>query len=96
MGIVQAKVFDPSIFMAQDPQIPSLQGTPERQGRVDLVLDLDEGVEDHWPGTRNIQSIGINTRIVIRFRVVAIDDESFDLCLPEAVPGRFGRVGRGR
>src|SRR5690606_22653790 len=47
----------------------------EGQGRVDLVLDLDQRVENHRPARRQIDLIGIDARIRAIIRAPAIDAE---------------------
>ena len=37
-------------------------GTSERQGAIDLVLDTDERVQDHWAAAGFIDKIRIQTR----------------------------------
>jgi hypothetical protein len=73
----------PSIFIAQEPHTPSAR-PPERQGRVDLVVDLDQRIEDHRPAVIAIDVEGVHRRIGVFRRVPAIDPEALD------VRGRLG------
>src|SRR6185503_3172985 len=50
-------------------------GTAKGQGRIDLVLDLDQGVENHWTAALQIDRIGVEARIGILVRIEAINLE---------------------
>src|SRR3569833_3562506 len=50
-------------------------GTAEGQRRIDLVLDLDEGVENHRPTLIEVDRVTVEARISRAVRVVAIDIE---------------------
>ncbi len=50
-------------------------GAAEGQGRVDLVLDLDQCVEHHRPAARQIDFILVDMRILSVFLVPAVDAE---------------------
>ena len=54
-------------------------GAPEGQRRVDLVLDLDEGVQDHRPAGLEIDLEAVEPRVLAGVRVVAVDLEGLDL-----------------
>jgi len=47
--------------------------TAERQGRVDLVHNLDQRVEHHRPATVHIEFVGIDARVVVLVWIVAVD-----------------------
>src|SRR6516165_9223009 len=57
--------------------------SPEGQGRVDLVIDLDQGVESHRPAVIAIDSERIYLGVGTPCRIPAIDPETLD------VLGRF-------
>jgi len=44
--LMQASVLVPSMFIAQEPHTPRARAAEGQRG-VDLILDLNEGVEDH-------------------------------------------------
>src|SRR5690606_14272361 len=50
-------------------------GTAEGQGRVDLVLDLDQRVQDHRPAAVQVDLVGVGARILGAVRVPAVDLE---------------------
>jgi hypothetical protein len=50
-------------------------GAAEGQGRVDLVLDLDQGVQDHRATGVQIDFIGIGARVAVVVRTPAVDLE---------------------
>src|SRR5882724_6177032 len=50
-------------------------GAPERQRRIDLVVDLDQGVEDHRPTMIEIDLVRIQYRIGALGRIPTIDPE---------------------
>ena len=49
IGVVQASPLRPSMFIEQDPQMPSRQERRKVKVGVDLILDVDQRVEDHRP-----------------------------------------------
>mmetsp|Transcript_103935 Transcript_103935/g.299162 ORF Transcript_103935/g.299162 Transcript_103935/m.299162 type:complete len:253 (-) Transcript_103935:25-783(-) len=53
--------------------------TAERERRIDLVLDLDEGVKDHWPACFQVNGVLLHERLTHLVRVVAVDPESLRL-----------------
>ncbi len=48
-------------------------GSAEGQRRVDLVLDLDQGVQDHRAASVHVDEIGVDPRICAVIRVPAVD-----------------------
>jgi hypothetical protein len=50
-------------------------GTPESQCRVDLVFDLDQGVEHHRATGIEIHLVGVETRVFPLVRLPAVDLE---------------------
>ena len=74
-------------------------GPPEGQAGVHLVLDLDEGVQDHGAAVIKIHLVVLHLRLVPwLLRVPPVDSEDFLLLRAEA-PGplllRLGGGGRG-
>src|SRR5205085_4753649 len=47
----------------------------EGQGRVDLVLDLDQRVENHRPAFGEIERVGVDDRVAAVLGVPAVDAE---------------------
>jgi len=75
---------------------------PERQGGVNLVLDLDEGVQDHGPGLVEVNLVRLERRLLLGLvRVPSVDFELFEyhgLCggnSLEACMSRRERAGSG-
>ncbi len=69
---------------------PLTAGAAERQGRIDLVLDLDDRVQDHRTGVLQIEEIGVHMRIGAVVGRPAIDAEFLPALLAVArrlVPG---------
>jgi len=53
-------------------------GASERQSGVHLVLDLDERIQNHWPGLVEINGVLLEGRFLLRFvRIPAIDLKLF-------------------
>jgi len=53
----------------------------ECEGRVDLVLDADEGIEHHGSGLVQVQGVGLHPWLLGRLIwVPSVDVESLDLC----------------
>src|SRR3546814_745289 len=50
-------------------------GAPEGQRRIDLVLDLDEGVEDHRAAAVEIHLEAVDARVGAVVRIPAVDPE---------------------
>src|SRR5690606_26641728 len=50
-------------------------GAAEGQGRVDLVLDLDQRVQDHRPALVQVDLVGVQARVLVVVRAPAIDLE---------------------
>src|SRR6185369_16014735 len=57
---------------------PLAAGTAEGQGGVDLVLDLDQSVEDHWPAFVEVDRVAVEARVRSAVRIVAIDFERLE------------------
>ena len=57
---------------------PLATGAAERQGRIDIVLDLDQRVENHGPTAVEIDFVGIDTGIGARVGIVAVHGELLD------------------
>src|SRR4029079_6659633 len=47
----------------------------EGEGRVDLILDLDQRVEDHRPALVEVDGVTVEARVRAAFGVVAVDFE---------------------
>ena len=62
-------------------------GAAERQGRIDLVLDLDQRVENHRPAAVEVDVEAVHARRLAGFRILAVDAE-----LPQARGARRRRV----
>src|SRR4029077_6439839 len=58
---------------------PFAAGPPESQRRIDLVVDLDQGIEDHRSAVIAIDLERIHGRVGFLRRVPAIDAEAFDV-----------------
>ena len=70
------------------PANPLSAGSPKRERRVDLVLDLNERIQNHRAAVIHINLIGIELRVFARCRIVAVDAEL------TGVVGAFGsRIG---
>src|SRR4029078_8996702 len=72
-------------------------GAAERQGRIDLVLDPDQGVENHRRTVVTIDKIGVDARVGVVVRIPAVDAERCDAAragraLPWFVSGCLGRL----
>ncbi len=69
-------------------------GPTKCQRLVDLVFDVDESIEHHWPAGGSINLVGVDPRILVIVWAPAIDAKAFDLgraCLsPEGVAGGHG------
>src|ERR1700730_13847300 len=52
---------------------------PESESRVDLVVDLDQGIENHRPAVIAIDVEGVHRRVGVLRRVPAIDPEALDV-----------------
>jgi len=74
-------------------------GAAEGQGRVDLVLDLDERVEDHRPAFVEVDGVLVVARIGAGVGVVAVDFEGPKplafFGLPVAAAGDLAVLGKG-
>jgi hypothetical protein len=56
IGLRQANVLTPSIFYRARAAHAFAARPPERQCQVYLVVDLDQGIEDHRPAVIAIES----------------------------------------
>ena len=54
-------------------------GSPERQRRIDLVVDLDQRVENHRSALIEIDFEHIDRRVGVLVRIPAIDPEALDV-----------------
>jgi hypothetical protein len=71
VAMVHASVLVPSMFMEHGPQMPSRQGAPEGERRIDDVLDPDQRVQHHWRAIVEIDEVGVHARVVrVEQRVV--------------------------
>src|SRR6185437_3195126 len=50
-------------------------GAPEGERRIDLVLDFDQGIQDHWSAGVEINLVSVDTGILARLRAIAINLE---------------------
>src|SRR5207342_2072003 len=57
-------------------------GAAEGQGRIDLVLDLDDRVQDHRPALVEIDLVGIDRRVAALVGIPAVDLEGLDALRP--------------
>ena len=88
MNLVQASQFVPSMFMAQDPQMPSRQERRKVSVESTLFLIQNERVENHRAAIVEIDLEGIDMRAASRIRVVSIDLERLDArCAGRDRPG---------
>ena len=76
MGLVQASVFVPSMFMAQGTADPLPAGTAEGQSRVDLILDVDQRVQHHRTAFVEVYRIFVQMRVFHIVRRPAVDFEN--------------------
>ena len=74
-ALMQASAFLPSMFMAQEPQMPSRQERRKLKRRIDLVLDLDQRVENHRTAAVHVDFVGVEARILGRVRIEAVNLE---------------------
>src|SRR5215469_12307801 len=63
----------------------------ESERRIDLVLDLDERVENHWPAGLEVNPVDVGSGIFILVRIVAIDLEVLRALRLLAVGGKRRR-----
>src|SRR5262249_11001161 len=61
-------------------------GAPKGQRRIELVLDLDEGVEDHRPAGVEIDLEAVEPRILPVLGVPTVDLEGLDALRPPRRP----------
>ena len=54
-------------------------GAAEGQGRVDLVLDLDQRVEDHRAAGVHVDEVGVDLRVAAGVGIPAVDAEGADV-----------------
>src|SRR5882672_768032 len=54
-------------------------GAPERKRRIDLVIDLDERIENHWSAMIEIDFEYIDRRVSTLVRIPTIDAEVLDV-----------------
>ena len=47
-------------------------GAPERQCRINLILDLDQRVENHWTAVIHVDLVGVHARVLAAIRIVAV------------------------
>jgi hypothetical protein len=52
---------------------------PERERRVDFVLDLDQRVENHRAAAVHVDLVGVDARLLVRVGVEPIDAECLDV-----------------
>ena len=64
MSLVQASMLTPSIFIAQEPQMPSRQERRKVEHEIDLVLDPDEPIQDHRPAIIEIDRKRVEARVL--------------------------------
>ena len=60
------------------PADPLAARSPERERGVHLVLDLDQGVEDHGPAVLEVDLVVLELRLRRVFRGPAVDREGFE------------------
>ena len=53
--------------------MPSRQERRKRQRRVDVVLDVEQGVEHHRPAIVHVDEIGVDARVFVIIRRPAIN-----------------------
>jgi hypothetical protein len=62
-------------------------GTPESQSGIDLVLDLDQRIQNHWPAVVDIDLVSIDAGILRAVRIKTINRK-------QARSGRTDRRGK--
>src|SRR5208337_2246922 len=55
---------------------PLATGSPERQGRIDFVINLDQRIENHWPASVTVDFERIERRVLTLRRVPSIDPKA--------------------
>ncbi len=70
-------------------------GPAEGQGRIDLVLDLDQRVQNHRPAGIHVDEIGVDTGVLSVIGVPAIDLELADIGGPFGFGPRLAGADRG-
>ena len=64
-------------------------GTPEGQGRIDIILDLDERIQDHGPAFIDIDLVAVDSRCFVVIGIPAIDLKGLHIARParRRIPG---------
>ena len=68
---------------------PLAAGAAEGERRVDVALDLDEGVENHRPALIQIHMIAVDARVIVIVRAPAIDTELAPLAFAKGLVPRL-------
>ena len=63
------------------PRAENLQRGSSQRG-IDLILDLDQGVQHHRTALIHIDLVGVETRVLATVRVITIDDETANIVRP--------------
>ena len=79
MGVRQAKRVRSIDVHGAGAADPLAAGSPERQGRIDLVVDLDQRIENHRSAAIAIDFERIERRGFILHWIPAIDSEALDV-----------------